>query len=83
MSIMCYRELLSSPKNDFTSNRNDHGMHHMSTLAPYINICSKTCLKWPLKKDKIKVLMENVSLMKVESIAECSHSAILLTCIKQ
>ena len=27
--------------------------------------------------------MTNGSLMKVESIAECSHSAILLTCIKQ
>ena len=29
------------------------------------------------------VLMTNDSLMKVESITECSHSAILLTCIKQ
>ena len=37
-----------------------------------------------LKIDKTKILMENCSLMKVESIAECSfleHSAILLTCI--
>ena len=32
---------------------------------------SKTCLKWPLKIDKTKVLMENGSLMKVKSIAEC------------
>ena len=47
-------------------------------------IYSKTCLKRPLKIDKIKVLMENGSLMKVESIAEClEHSAILLTCIKR
>ena len=45
---------------------------------------SKTCLKRPLKIDKTKVLMENGSLMKVESIAECSffntfdlHSAII------
>ena len=43
------------------------------------------------KIDKTKVLKINGSLMKVESIAECSkmqnallkHSAILLTCIKQ
>ena len=34
--------------------------------------------------DKTNALMENGSLMKVKSIAECSpeHSAILLTCIK-
>ena len=38
------------------------------------------------KKTKPKVLTANGSLMKVESIAECSlleHSAMLLTCIKQ
>ena len=47
---------------------------------------SKTCVKWPLKIDKTKILMTNGSLMKVESIAECSnreHSAIFLTCIKR
>ena len=33
---------------------------------------SKTCVKRPLKKDKTKILMTNGSLMKVESIAECS-----------
>ena len=45
---------------------------------------SKTCLKRPQKVDKTKVLIENGSLMKVKSIAEClEHSAILLTCIKQ
>ena len=42
---------------------------------------SKTCVKRQLKKvDEIKILMTNGSLMKVESIAECSpseHSAIL------
>ena len=50
----------------------------------------KPVLSGHLKIDKTKVLMENGSLMKVESIAECSkgsgqgeHSAILLTCIKQ
>ena len=32
----------------------------------------KTCLKRPLKMDITKVFMENRSLMKVESIAECS-----------
>ena len=36
---------------------------------------SKTCLKRPLKIDKTKVLMENGSLMKVESIAEYSLGA--------
>ena len=36
---------------------------------------SKTCLEQPLKKDKTKVLKTNGSLMKVESIAECSHGA--------
>ena len=36
---------------------------------------SKTCLKQPLKKDKTMVLKTNGSLMKVESIAECSLGA--------
>ena len=36
---------------------------------------SKTCLKRPLRTDKTKVLKTNGSLMKVESIAECSMSA--------
>ena len=38
---------------------------------------SKACLKRPLKKDKTKVLIANGSLMKVESIAECSPRNIL------
>ena len=33
---------------------------------------SKTCVKQSLKKDKTMVLMATGSLMKVESIAECS-----------
>ena len=36
---------------------------------------SETCLKRPLKIDKAKVLKTNGSLMKVESIAECSLGA--------
>ena len=46
----------------------------------------KPVLSGHLKIDKTPVLMENGSLMKVKSIAECSpleHSAILLTCIKR
>ena len=49
----------------------------MGTVKPVLNCHSKI--------DKTKVLKTNGSLMKVESIAECSlleHSAILLTCIK-
>ena len=39
---------------------------------------------WPLKNRQNKGINgENGSLMKVESIAECSSSALLLTCIKQ
>ena len=47
---------------------------------------SKTSVKRPLTIDKANILMTDGSLMKVESIAECSpleHSAILLTCIKR
>ena len=38
---------------------------------------SKTCLKQPLKKDKTKILITNGSLMKIESIAECSPWSIM------
>ena len=38
---------------------------------------SKTCLKRHSKKHKTKVLMENVSLMKIESISEFSPWSIL------
>ena len=37
-----------------------------------IILFSKTCVKQSLKIDKTKILMTNGSLMKVESIAECS-----------
>ena len=43
---------------------------------------SITGVKGPLKKNKTKVLMTTCSLMKAESVPECSPSAILLTCIK-
>ena len=38
---------------------------------------SKTCVKLPLKIDKTKTLLTIGSLMKVESIAECSIWSIL------
>ena len=49
-----------------------------------INSTVKFVSRGHSKIDKTNVLKTNVSLMKVESIAECSfkHSAILLTCIK-
>ena len=48
------------------------------THLPIKVLYSKTCLKRPLKTiKKTKVLMENGSLMKVESIAECSPWTIL------
>ena len=53
------------------------GLVPMSCLIGICNKYSKTCLKRPLKIDKAKVLMENGSLMKVESIAECSPWSIL------
>ena len=40
-------------------------------------IYSKTCVKWPLKIDKTKILITNGSLIKVKSIAECSTWSIL------
>ena len=52
-------------------------IHEIHTVNPV--------LSGHLKIDKTKVLMENGSLMKVESSAKCSpleHSVILLTCIK-
>ena len=44
---------------------------------------SKIRLKWPLQRDKTEILMTNGSLMMITSIAECSHSALLLACIKR
>ena len=46
-------------------------------------IYSKTCVKRPLKSRQAKILMTNGSLMKVESIAECSILQYFLTCIKR
>ena len=43
--------------------------------VPIVRQYSKNCLKQPLKIDKTKVLKTNSSLMKVESIAECSLGA--------
>ena len=43
----------------------------------------KPVLSGHSKIDKTNILMTNGSLMKVESITECSPSAILLTYIKQ
>ena len=44
----------------------------MLTVLPIDKYYSKTSLKRHSKIDKTKVLMANGSLMKVESIAECS-----------
>ena len=52
----------------------------------YFDIYSKTRIKGPLKNKQKVILMTNGSLMKVQSIAECSpldHSAVVLTCIKR
>ena len=54
----------------------------IETLYRVVMWYSKTCVKQRLKIDKTKILMTNGSLMKVESIADAPHSAILLTCIK-
>ena len=38
---------------------------------------SKTCVKWPPKIRQNKILMTNVSLMKVKNFAECSPWSIV------
>ena len=52
-----------------------------------MSLCLVTTVKPVLsdysKIDKAKILLTNGSLMKGKRIAECSHSAIILTCIKQ
>ena len=51
----------------------------------YVKNTVKPALSGHSKIDKTKILMTDDSLMKVESIAECSpleHSAIPLTCFK-
>ena len=52
---------------------------HQRLLEPSVWAYSKTCVKQPLKIDKTKNLITNGSLMKVESIAECSPFCTLLT----
>ena len=53
-------------------------MFHSNKVSMYkSSIYSKTCVKWPLKKDKTQILMTNGRLMNVESIAECSPWNIL------
>ena len=46
-------------------------------LSPAIEHTVKPVLRGHLKIDKIKVFMDNGSLMEVESIAECSKGSIL------
>ena len=50
---------------------------HMSLVVYNKLMYSKTCAKRPLKNRQKKILMTNGSLMKVESIAECSKGSIL------
>ena len=57
-----------------TYNRKEGVYMPLWYLLP-VSIYSKTCLKQPLKIDKTKVLKTNGSLMKVESIEECSKRA--------
>ena len=64
---------------NFTFPENDEKFHKIwHTVKPVLSGHSKI--------DKTKILMTNGTLMKVESIAECSPWSILqllLTCIKQ
>ena len=54
----------------------EHGdLLHMPYRVKHALAYSKHVLSGHSKIDKIKVLMENGSLMKVESIAECSNGA--------
>ena len=55
---------------DMTVQKNDHEIIKLHGTV-------KPVLSSHLKIDKTKVLMENGSLMKVESIAECSPWSIL------
>ena len=59
----------------------------LSKIRVFKSKCTLDTIQYNLKKDTTKVLETNGSLMKVESIAECSlareHSAKLLICIKR
>ena len=54
-------------------------MHMLCTTCAriYYHFIANLVHSRPLKKDKTKILMTNDSLMKVESIAECSHWSIM------
>ena len=58
-------------------------LHFFFQISMFISVkekyklYSKTCVKRPLKIHKTKILMTNGSLIKVESIAECSPWSIL------
>ena len=47
-------------------------MSSSRTALAHISMYNKTFLERPLKIDKTKVLKRDVSIMQVESIAECS-----------
>ena len=54
------------------------GYRWVVVIAYWSGSChSKTCVKRPLKNNKTKIFITNWSLMKVESIAECSPWSIL------
>ena len=53
----------------------------LTDAKPYNNLLTvKPVISDHSKVAKTKVLMTNDSLMKLERIAECSHSVILLPC---
>ena len=56
-----------------------HAVGSLSMMYALWHIYTKACLKRPLKNIQ-KILMTNVTLIKVESM---EHSAIHLTCIKR
>ena len=57
------------------NNLNDH--IKVSFFSVQKKICSKTCLKRPLKKKTKMVFKTENRLMLVKSIAECSNGSIL------
>ena len=53
-----------------------HSMYSVCTMEKVYRK-TVTCVKWPLKIGKTKILMTTGSLMNVKSIAECSPWCIL------
>ena len=53
------------------------GVRHVSLDQRCFDVESMLCVWYYSKIDKTKILMTNCSLMKVESIAECSPRSIL------